>query len=153
MHRPVWTTLPAVPVGTDFADVPNFGDSHKLLSINATLVTSATVVNRFPHLQLVDRNGNVFYDIAAGTAQAASQTVHYQFTADGVSAPQGTVLVDNLVSMPLPNFWAPPQFKWQAATTALQVGDQWSAISIYYLTGEEWEHLVHLEELTHLLSG
>lgn len=149
MHsrRIVPTTIDQVAVGTDISITPNFGDKHKLLALRAEFVTSATAANRIPHLQLVDPNGNVFYETVAGTAQAATKTVFYSWVNDGGAVYQGSTLVDNVASMALPDFWVPAQFTWETVTTALDAGDQWSNITAMYEVGDEWEHLVLLESI------
>lgn len=153
MHRRNYTTLQQPAAGAEIVDIPNYGDSHKLLSLRAQFVTSAVVANRFPHLQLADRNGNVYWEVVAGTAQAAGTTVTYSWVSGSGAMNQGTTLVDNLVSMPLPEFWVPEQFCWKTKTTAIDVGDQWQNITVQFIAGNEWEHLQYLEEIAHLVGS
>lgn len=153
MRRKVYTTLAPIAAGAEITNVPNYGDTHRLLALRAEFVTSASVANRFPHLQLVDRNGVVYFETAAGTAQAAGATDFYSWVGGNAAQSQGTVISDNVYSLPLPDFWVPPQFTWQTKTTNLQTTDQWSNMALIYEVGNEWEHLEALAELESQIAG
>ena len=114
---------PANPAaGADWQTNPN--QASQLIAVTATLVTSATVANRLPALQLKDNAGHVLAQLPAQAVQAAGATIIYVWgqnqpytVANGLSlapVPAGIVMAAN---------WTVG-----TSTTALQVGDQWSAI-------------------------
>lgn len=145
--KTVYTTFNQPAAGHDLSNIPNYSDRHKLLCLRAEFVTSATVANRFPHLQLLDQNGAVYWELVPATAQTEGQTTFYCWSLDNAASANGTALVDNVAAIGLPNFWVPPQFTWQTKTTAIAAGDQWSNVTTIYEVGDEWERLVYLEEL------
>lgn len=93
-------------------------------SISAVLATSAAVANRNPKL-VIDDGANVYASISAGSSQAATLTNRYTWM-DGGPSP---LSFDNAITAPLPSgLILSPGHRISSATTALQAGDQWSAI-------------------------
>jgi hypothetical protein len=126
----------ATTVGTDPAagaealvTVPA-GVQWELYSVGITLVTSATVANRFPHL-VIDDGTNIVANLVPAAAQAASATVAYQFTMAGVdyaAVRDGVMLVGQLpTGMRLAAGW-----RIRTLTSALDVGDNYGAPVVAY---------------------
>jgi len=121
------TTNPAA--GADWTFVEGLGTRIQIISIRATFVTSAAGANRIPHLQVIDTNANVVFEVAASAAQVAATTVQYSWTA-GVQPTSN----DGAAIAPIPsNLWLILNTQLKTVTTAIQAGDQWSNIRIYTL--------------------
>ena len=112
--------------GADFTFVSGAGLRNFVVSVTAVLVTSAAVANRIPHLQLLDNNNNICFDVAASSAQAASLTVRYSWT-PGVQP----AFNDASALAPLPEtLILAPSWKLRTVTTAIQGADQLSLIVV-----------------------
>lgn len=133
--------------GHDFSFVPETADSFSLLSLRAKLVTSATAANRFPHFQVTDQTGTVLHEITGAAAQTATSTVVYNVVGRDGSSRRGEAVVDGVASLPWPGIWYPAGSKILTLTTAIDTGDQWSAIAWTALVGDEWEHLQLLDDI------
>lgn len=153
MHRYIQGSVPNPLVGHDLTDVPNYGDEYRLLTLRAVLTTSATVANRYPHFQFVSPSGQVVHEVVPMTAQVASTVVTYNLIAASGSANEGSQVNDGVASLALPDLWWPTGTKLRTTTTALQAGDQWSAIYWSALVGEEWEHLKLLADIASQIGG
>lgn len=126
----------ATTVGTDPAagveasvTVPA-GQSWELYSVGITLVTSAAVANRTPHL-IVDDGTNVVANLVPAAVQAASATVAYSFTmagADFAAVRDGVMLVGQLPT----GLRLGPGWRIRTLTTALDVGDNYGAPVVAY---------------------
>ena len=147
MRRFTQGSLVQPAAGHDIADPTETTDSFRLLTWRAKLLTSAVVANRFPHFQITDKSGTVLHDIAPAAAQVAGTTVVYDLCGGGGANPGGEAVVDGVSSLPLPDIWWPAGTKFNSLTTAIDVGDQWSAISWTAFIGDELEHLRWLEEI------
>lgn len=152
-HRYVQGSLAKIAAGVDLSEIPNYGDSFRLLTLRAELVTSATVANRYPHFQFVSPSGQVLHEVVPMTAQAASVTTFYNLVAASGSANEGSGVNDNVSSLALPDLWWPAGTTVRTTTTELQVADQWSGVYWSALVGEEWEHLRLLAEIAATLGG
>lgn len=112
--------------GADWASAQ--GATRQLISVFAQLVTSATVANRLPALQVVDAAAHVVLKLPAAAVQAAGATETYVW---GVSLPFSSANNQNLTPLPgglvVANGWSI-----QTVTAALQAGDQWSAIVLAF---------------------
>ena len=153
MHRYTQGTEAQPAVGVDLANVPNYGDSFRLLSLRVTLTTSAVVANRYPHFQYVTPSGAVLFETVPSTAQVASKSTVYQLTAGNGAPNEGSAVNDNVSGIAAPDFWLPAGTKIRTVTTAIDVGDQWSAVYYSMLVGEEQEHLHLLSEIVRSLGG
>ena len=123
--RIVYSAVPAA--GSDvFLTVPGT-TRWKVWGLQATLVTSAAVANRVPHLEIWDPGDvHTAYDVPGLNNQTAGTTVAYS------GVPGGTFgFFDNTQVMPLPVEMDLLQ-GWSIGfeTTALQAGDQWTALSM-----------------------
>lgn len=93
-------------------------------SIVAQFVTSAVVANRFPAFQILDNGGHVLWSVQTPTAQAAGITHTY-----GAGPGVGMNATGSTVMLPLPSgLVVPAGGIVKSVTTALDAGDQWSAI-------------------------
>jgi hypothetical protein len=138
MGGTIGVTAPAIgtTVGTDPAagaeasvTVPA-GTQWELYSVGITLVTSAAVANRTPHL-LVDDGTNVVANLVPAAVQAASATVAYSFTEAGVdyaAVRDGVMLVGQLPT----GLRLGPGWRIRTLTTALDVGDNYGAPVVAY---------------------
>jgi hypothetical protein len=123
--------------GSDWAEtIATITTRRRLISLTATLTTSATVNNRIPFFEVLDDGSNVVAVFTSTTVQAASKANVYVWSA----APIVATPIANALQMPLPdNFILPINWSVKAVTTALDVnpatGDAWTAI---WATWEEW---------------
>ena len=153
MRRYIQGSVGNPAAGADLAEIPNYGDTFRLLTLHAKFVTSAVVANRYPHFQFVSPSGAVLHEAVGQTAQAASITTYYDLCGGGGAANEGSAVADNVASLTLPEMWWPAGTKVVTLTTAIDVGDQWSDVYWSALVGEEWEHLRWLEQIAAQLGG
>lgn len=104
------------------------GATNALIVVTAQLVTSATVANRLPSLQLIGPGAIVVASLPASSVQAAGSTETYVW---GVGLPftsgQGVNLVPIPTGIVLGLGWT-----LRTSTSGLQAGDQWSAINVTF---------------------
>lgn len=115
--------------GADWSKTIGSGTRWLLRSLNAQLVTSAAVANRVIRSQLLDGGGNLVFQGAPSAVVPASTTV--QVTANtnmAISTVDGTTIAVPLPVTPVLS----AGFRVQVNTLALQAGDQWSNIWLYY---------------------
>jgi hypothetical protein len=134
-------------VGTDLSAIIENRDSFLLNTVRITFTTSAVVANRFPHFQITDKDGTVLHEIVAVAAQAAASTVLYQLTRGNGAPYQGGAVSDGVSGIALPDITFPEGCLFKTKTTAIDVGDQYSAFSWSALIGDEFEHVKWLEEI------
>lgn len=125
------TTLGTNPTaGAEISQTVPTGEAWLLTSVVATLVTSAAVANRSPHL-IIDDGANVLANLVPAAAQAASTTVVYAWTVGGFDA--GAVRDGVAASGQLPaGLRLQPGYRIRTVTTALDVADDWSAPVLSY---------------------
>lgn len=126
-----WLTEVAEPtpaVGHDFSLVPSATTHWRISSLFAQLVTSATVVNRLPHLVIKDPNGLVVANLAVMATIAAGAAVTVTWYPAAPSGPNGSDVYDGSISGPCPDGWFPPNYSISSLTTGLDGADHWSAI-------------------------
>ena len=122
--------------GLDFSFQALAGQRWRVQSLVGTLTTSAAVANRQVHALVQDSGGNTTWNSAALAVQAASTAVTYTF-GPGLT-PQTTTDGVAIVGLPS-NLIMGNSNKIVTLTTALQAGDQWSAIN---MNVEQWLDLV-----------
>jgi len=137
MHRYVRDTQAKPAAGLEVGGLPATAEPFKLLTLRATLVTSATVADRWPHFQFVTPSGDVFFECVPSAAQAASKTITYQLTADSGAPNEGSAVNDDVAGLSLPGFWMPDQTKVKTVTTAIDPADQWEGIYLTYLVRDD----------------
>jgi hypothetical protein len=122
--------------GVDWLIQVPAGRRWTLLSLRAELVTSAAAANRFPIFKIFDATGNTLWSVGPNAAQLAALAVFYNL-GPGLQFYNDT---QNDIILPLP---APTEVKSnyiiQAATTALQAGDQWFTIQASILEWGLWD--------------
>lgn len=122
----------AIPAaGADFVFTVPANTRMRIISLDATLTTSAAVANRNPAL-IVDDGANVVGEINAGVNQAASLAQEYTW---GDTLPFSALFGGNLTA-PLPsNLILPGGWRVRSETTAIDVADQWTNANIHVI---EW---------------
>ena len=144
---------PAPAAGADWTVTPSDTDRVRIDTVTAVLVTSATVANRLPALQIVDQNGLIVWAADLQAPQAASETVRYSWArGSGVSASTAVTTTRSL-SGPLPFTWLEPGDSLQVVTGAIAAADQWGVTTVRFCSAEEWESLQLLERLRSALGG
>jgi len=133
---PGWlTTATASPAaGADFALGFVSNTRNWIHSLSATLTTSATVANRTPVFTLLDYGGNVVWQVAPTTVQAASLAYIYDL---GEALTLSADVNSNKI-IPLPEeayVYGAGLSVLKSVTTNLQGTDQWSSVSMVY---ERW---------------
>ncbi len=126
-------TNPANPAaGADFTITMPTNGRVRVSTLNAQLVTSATVINRIVRVQIKNGLGNLVYQAPPQQVIPASTTAQVTFAPGQI-----TSVVDvTTVNVPLPGpVVLGGGFTLGTSTTNLQIGDQWSNIS---LSSEQW---------------
>ena len=124
-YQPILVVAPLVGVDVVAKVPPN--TRWRVVSLSATLTTSAVAANRVPHLQVTDGQGNITYDFPASGNQVTGLTYRYSAAAESVQA-----FFDSAQVMVLPSGLKLLQ-NWTVGfkTTALDGGDQWSALALH----------------------
>lgn len=98
------------------------------LSVQARLVTSATVANRRAALVIDTSLGNVYYKVAAPNVQTAGQTIDYFFQVAVTDREiAGSEMYSNINELPLKSGHI-----LRVTATNIQAGDQFSNIKLFY---------------------
>ena len=127
--RSVTGTTPGV--GAEISEtVPN-GRRWNLISLSASLTTSAVVANRTPML-ILDDGANTFFECPSFNNQAASLSLRYSISQNQPTAAPVTGVV--MLGLPGP-VSLKSGFRIRTSTPGLQAGDQWTAPQ--YLV-QEW---------------
>lgn len=120
---------PANPAAGADINIPIGGTPRSIVALTATLVTSATVANRFPSLVVTDSLGHILAESSTPNAQAASVTQSWCWA---VGAP---VIITAPFLMPWPaGLIVPVNGIIKTVTAGIQVGDQWS-LTVLTLAG------------------
>lgn len=118
--------------GAEWSQAVPAGVAWEVLSVAEVLVASAVVANRSPSVQAVDPNGTGALRIPAGVTAAAGSTNRISFAAG-----YGDHLNSGAFSagLPDPPIFVPAGWSLSSLTSALDVGDQYSAV---ILIVREW---------------
>lgn len=127
--RSITGTLPAA--GADISETVPAGVRWRFISLQATLTTSATVVNRQP-AAVLDDGVNAYFTGPQLQASTASQTTVWTFSVAGILNGTAGQTVNSIVP---PGVLLPAGHRIRTRTANLQVGDTWTAPQ--YLV-EEW---------------
>lgn len=146
-HRIVTVACPQPAAGADFSFDPSSTDKSLLLAVTATLTTSAVVANRRPALSFKDKSAGVWWSADAVYPQTAGLTVTYSWARGAGAGADPTIAAAERIGLPLPWARLQPQDLVQSITSAIDVGDQWSAIVYRAVVGDAWEDR---EELAYL---
>ena len=98
-----------------------------VVSMFATLTTSAQVANRLPNVQLQDPRGIVYYEAGVNILLPASQKSGLSVTMSPALVSTEKPLVQVLA---LPAFLLPPEWQIVIGANALQTEDQFSAANV-----------------------
>ena len=102
--------------------------TRQLISVSATLATSATVANRLPALSIQDNAGHVVATLPASSVQAASLSEQYIWA---VGNPFASGNNFNVVPIPT-GLVVASNWLITGQTSGIQAGDQWSAVVATY---------------------
>jgi len=123
--------IPANPAaGSAFTYTNNSGVTQVLQSVEAKLVTDATVANRFLQLKVFDGSGNVVQNIPGSGAIVASSTVNVQWST-GI----GTLSVGaaGAIASAISPIVLQPGWQLQINVSGIDAGDQLSNIVLLVL--------------------
>jgi hypothetical protein len=120
--------VPTPAVGTDWSVAAPGQGLWRLLAFRYVFTTDANVANRLPSL-IVDDGTSALLQVSAPAVQAAGIAQSYSgFPGSGGAALAGAPW---LVPCPSDGILLLPGFRLRSSTTAIQVGDQFSAIALY----------------------
>jgi hypothetical protein len=123
----------APAVGAEWAQAVPAGVAWEVLSVQQSLATSAVVATRNPMLRALDPSGNEVGRIGPAATLAGSLTNTYTYWPGfGYASSIGRAQM----SLPDPALLLPAGFVLGSVTSALDVGDQYSAI---VLMVREWQ--------------
>jgi hypothetical protein len=117
--------------GAEISETVPTGARWRLLAMRATLVTDATVANRFPILNF-DDGATIFASADAPAAQAASLT--WNWTTGGAVQRAAATVSTPAWAVPTPPILL-PGYRIRTTTSALVAGDNWGAPQLLV---EEW---------------
>lgn len=117
-------------VATKFEMVKMPGWHWRLRALKFRLTSDANAVNRYARINFREDSGMDPFFVTSNTAQAASVFRDYSFICGGSSLDSVSV---NDIQVPMPyDLHFPDNFMFEIVIYNIQVGDQLSAISIYY---------------------
>lgn len=125
---PVVAIVPPVAAGVDWSFIPSGATLAKVRAVVATLATSSVVAARYPVIELTNPDGDILA-IAPGPATQAASLTGVDCWAIGQDL---VAVLVNFQATSLPDIWLPPGAKVKTSTVALQVADQWSAMTVTY---------------------
>ena len=118
--------------GADWSQTVPGGRSWRVLGATANLTTSATVASRFPGWQATVAGALIYNYVGIGSLPASSSSAPCTWAPGPGSQSTATAF---FVWVPVPDVWLPEQTKFGSLTSNLQVGDQWSAPSLWIEEG------------------
>lgn len=119
--------VPNPGAGLEWSAAVPSGAYWELLSIVATLSTSAVVANRAPRFQVTDEQSNVIDSISGGTITTAGGAARYSLMA-GLGATITTGVGSS--SLPSPPLLLLPGWSIVSSTVAIDAGDLWSGVRL-----------------------
>lgn len=128
--RQVIYTLANPAAGAEITLTVPAGKVWRVISMSCILTTNATVANRSPAFTF-DDGTNTVYKISASQVEAASSGVFYLIQGENFQAYSNA----GFIQMPVLRTLLGPGYRIRSSTTAIQTGDQYSAI---VLLVEEW---------------
>lgn len=118
--------------GADFAySIPDAGAAYEIVAVRARLVTSAVVANRGVAVTVKDAAGTEVFRGGFDTAITASLTIIFTFGPVAASS-SGGITTTKAVAIELPGGPYLPRWVIGTNTTAIDAGDQWSQIAVWY---------------------
>lgn len=134
----------APAAGADWTLTVPAGKVWRIRTIEADLVTSATVADRSVALSVSD-GSTTFVRAAPAAVQAASLTRHYCWWANASALAFGSS-----ISQPIPELVVPAGYVIAVATDNIDAGDQWAAPVLYVTETTVKGGPVELDELPEL---
>jgi hypothetical protein len=128
----VVANVPNPPAGQDFTFQPSTSRFTRVKAVRAQFAASAVVASRAPRMVFTNNNGDVLCDLPA-TVIVASQTWRITW-GEGLVA---VTLSPVAYMASLPDLWLPDGAKIGSVTSAIDVGDQWSGITVTYLIDDD----------------
>lgn len=116
-----------VAAGSEWTQVVPAGVVWELLAIQAGFTASAVVATRSPRLQITDGSFLVF-EAAPAIQPTASQVARFSYARNW--GYQSIANVANVSNQGLPDFALLGGYVIQSATSNLDAGDQWGAVSM-----------------------
>lgn len=133
------TSFVSPAVATDFTvTVPDTGQMWRLVAIHAQLVTDSNAANRIVNINIKDHDGKIVYEGGITTAITASLTIPLTFTPQVASA-VGDITAAKRFLFPIPDGPYLPGWTINSVTTAIQVGDQYSALRAWFIADQPLE--------------
>lgn len=151
-HRIVTEQVNAPAAGTDWTIKPSPTDKVLLLTVTATLTTSAVVASRRVSLNLKDQNALGYWCADAVMAQAASLAVTYSWARGASLGPPAALVASEKVALPFPWLRLQPSDTVSAITALIDVGDVWSKIVYRAIVGDWWEDEHELAQIAQALA-
>lgn len=140
-------SVPSPAAGADWSLAVPGGHTYQILTIAATLTTSAAVATRASRLLFGDGTAS-FLDLPASATQVASLARKYAWwpTAEPVA-------VGNAIEAAIPPLTLPAGWTVASATDLIDVADQWSGIKLAVIdTWARWG-TIELDALPDILVG
>lgn len=141
---------PNPAAGADFRINAQGGVIWEVLSFRASMTTSAVVANRQVALGIFDQDGTRIAMFPAVSNQTATQTQGYTFYAG-----QGAweAFGEQTAPLPVPPALVQPGWSIRTVTTAIDVGDQWSAGVLTVRSWDETEIAQEVESMNELFDS
>ena len=118
---------PTPAAGADWTVTVPGESAWAVISVSATLVTSAAVANRAPLFTVTD-GSSTLWRVAPGVVQTASLTTTYSWLCE-LGAPDVTITGGH-IQVALPPAYFHPGFTFGPVTATRDAADQWSAIVV-----------------------
>lgn len=119
--------VPTPAAGAQWAHKADGRFWTRLMAVRFNFTASAVVATRFIEFQLKDNNGVVITEVPAGGGIVASTSVQPSLT---LNSPGYANAAQFQVPGYLPDLLIPPDWVWGTATSAMDVGDQFSSIVV-----------------------
>jgi hypothetical protein len=101
---------------------------ERLITVTATLTTSAVVANRIVSITYLDRSGNAFASVQMSNAVVASSSV----TVFGMATwPVSAKGASGISALPIPDLLLTPGMSWQLSVSNMDAGDTLTGINSY----------------------
>lgn len=125
--------LPSPAAGADFAfTIPDGGFPVQIVAIRGRLVTSAVVANRLVHAVVRDAAGTEVYRLGFDGAVTATKTTFVTFS-PAMGGISGGITTNNDLGFSVPDGPYLPRWTIGSLTTAIDAGDQWSQLAVWYM--------------------
>lgn len=131
VHNMQVVPVPSPVAGAEFTFQPRAGEDWRIIGVRATLTTSAAVANRVPEVVWDDQT-SIGGGFVALTTQPASIAVVYNFVPGSSAFSTGALAANGKANVGLGEIILPTGYRFRSITTAIDVADQWSAITVAF---------------------